>query len=64
MDRRRANRPNHLPSIGMEVVRVWFYLFGRNDRYPDPAGEIDTLAKLDERGSLSSSSSRPEMMPP
>jgi len=29
---------------------VWFYLFGRNDRYPDPAGEIDTLAKLDETG--------------
>jgi hypothetical protein len=29
---------------------VWFYLFGSNDRYPDPADEIDTLAKLDERG--------------
>ena len=29
---------------------MWFYLFGRNDRYPDPAGEIDTLAKLDETG--------------
>lgn len=29
---------------------MWFYLFARNDRYPDPAGEIDTLAKLDERG--------------
>jgi hypothetical protein len=29
---------------------VWFYLFGRNDRYPDPAAEIDTLARLDERG--------------
>jgi hypothetical protein len=29
---------------------VWFYLFGRNERYPDPAVEIDTLAKLDERG--------------
>jgi hypothetical protein len=32
------------------VVRVWFYLFARNDRYADPAGEIDTLAKLDEGG--------------
>lgn len=29
---------------------MWFYLFGRNDRYPDPAGEIETLAKLDETG--------------
>jgi hypothetical protein len=34
----------------MEVVRMWFYLFGRNDRYPDPTDEIDLLAKLDERG--------------
>ena len=34
----------------MEVARMWFYLFGRNDRYPDPTGEIDLLAKLDERG--------------
>ena len=29
---------------------MWFYLFGRNDRYPDPTGEIHLLAKLDERG--------------
>ena len=29
---------------------MWFYLFGRNDRYPDPTGEIDILAKLDETG--------------
>jgi hypothetical protein len=34
----------------MEVARMWFYLFGRNDRYPDPAGEIDLLAELDGRG--------------
>jgi hypothetical protein len=34
----------------MEVARMWFYLFGRNDRYPDPTGEIDLLARLDERG--------------
>jgi hypothetical protein len=34
----------------MEVARMWFYLFGRNDRYPDPTGVIDLLAKLDERG--------------
>jgi hypothetical protein len=34
----------------MEAVRMWFYLFGRNDQYPDPTGEIDLLAKLDERG--------------
>ncbi len=50
MDRRQANVPDDLSSIGREVVRVWFYLFGRNDRYPDPAGEIDTLAKLGEMG--------------
>jgi hypothetical protein len=29
---------------------MWFYLFGRNDRYPEPTCEIDLLAKLDERG--------------
>jgi hypothetical protein len=34
----------------MEVTRMWLYLFGRNDRYPDPTGEIDLLAELDERG--------------
>jgi hypothetical protein len=34
----------------MEVARMWFYLFGRSDRYPDPTGEIHLLAKLDERG--------------
>ena len=34
----------------MGVVLVWFYLFGRNDRYPDPVAEIGTLARLDERG--------------
>jgi hypothetical protein len=34
----------------MEIARMWFYLFERNDRYPEPTGEIDLLAKLDERG--------------
>ncbi len=29
---------------------MWFYLFGRNDRHPDPTSEIHLLAKLDERG--------------
>ncbi len=29
---------------------MWFYLFGVNDRNPDPAGEIDTLAKLGQTG--------------
>ncbi len=29
---------------------MWFYLFGRNNRYPDPTGEIHLLAELDQRG--------------
>src|SRR5262245_17780361 len=29
---------------------MWFYLFGRNERYPYPAGEIHTIAKLDQTG--------------
>lgn len=29
---------------------MWFYLFSRNDRYPDPSDEIDTLSQLDGKG--------------
>jgi len=29
---------------------MWFYLFGRNEKYPDPALEIKSLAELDRMG--------------
>ena len=32
---------------------MWFYLFGSNEKYPDPASEIKSLAELDEGANAS-----------
>jgi len=44
------SRPDSASDFLGGGIRVWFYLFGRNDRYPDPLAEIDQLAILGERG--------------
>ena len=43
-----------LPSIsdhrGSIPMWLWFYLFGRNGKYPDALSEIKALAELDKLG--------------